>query len=174
MWVLSHIIRAKFSQKFCSRSRHSYIWSSIWVISCTWIKIFLPFWGHTWYIFLFWVLWLYLSSEVYIFYGSLLGSFPLVFLTHHFLHSHFLDKNLKDTSVLGLSVMSSSSLQVSSITCTRSVCGIYNPVRQRRNIIYISITKMLTIKIAVEKTEFLHQIPQVLYVLQGLTAVVFL
>jgi len=33
---------------------------------------------------------------------------------------------------------------------------------------------MLTIKIAVENTEFLHQIPQVLYVLQGLTAVVFL
>ena len=69
--------------------------------------------------------------------------------------------------------MSSFSLQVSSITCTRSLCGIYNPVRQRRNINYISITKMLKVKIAVEKTEFLHQIPQVLYILQGLTAVRF-
>ena len=32
---------------------------------------------------------------------------------------------------------------------------------------------MLKIKIAIEKTEFLHQIPQVLYILQGLTAVSF-
>ena len=32
---------------------------------------------------------------------------------------------------------------------------------------------MLKIKIAVEKTELLHQIPQVLYVLQGLKAVSF-
>lgn len=78
---------------------------------------------------------------MYIFYGSLLGSFPLVFLTHHFLHSHFLDENLKDTSVLGLSVMSSSSLQVSSIIYTNSLLGISNPVRQRRSIIYIPLTK---------------------------------